>query len=791
MKSTKILPLLFLLCLSLIFLHKLVSLDFISIGHVEDHLRMLYPYRLFDAEQLKSLSIPLWNPYTFSGFPYLASLRCHIFYPLNLIFLFLPTHLGMNFSLILHVFLAGLFMYLFAINLGLSRSSSIVCALTFMFSGYFIDEVWWGHETRLGSITWTPLVFLFFLKAVKQAKPSYAIISGLIFGIQMFSGHLQFPYYILMALFIFAIYLFLSSLKNREGRKAFVPLVSFLIVVVVGLALAAIQLVPAAELSQFSIREPSADTFSLFTRWSMHPSYLITFLFPRSSPIFGASSFPFPVSLGYIGVLSLFLAILSLFLIRNKYVLFFWILVGLSFLFALGRYTPLYSLLYRFLPGFSAFRNPIFFLYLYVFPVSVLSGFGMFYFENSIWKQKERKLKVFSGLMIAGGVVLLLIASIVFIFKTNLTQSINDPSLIEYMKAKIHKFQDTIIYDFATIGFIVLLGAIPLALRHKLKTRDFILKVAIISLIFIDLMFYGTKFIRTYDLTPFVSRQKYVDFLKKEDQPFRVLPILDYPEQDPVLKLQKISSINGYGSLEMMQDYVDFIADFQEKPVTQDACLMRVANYDSKAINLLNTKYILTTERIEDDRFPLVYTDEIPGAQTWDPDRKETLKLNVYENTSVLPRGFVVHSVKVIKQRKQILETLKDPHFDPRAVLILEEDPEESVDDTFLEEGSDLVKFISYKEDEFVLEASLDRSGFLFLSEVHYPGWKAFVDGKPTKIYRANYLFRSIYLDKGVHTIKFIYRPISFEIGASITVLTLMALIGLFILYVYRKKASH
>jgi len=47
-----------------------------------------------------------------------------------------------------------------------------------------------------------------------------------------------------------------------------------------------------------------------------------------------------------------------------------------------------------------------------------------------------------------------------------------------------------------------------------------------------------------------------------------------------------------------------------------------------------------------------------------------------------------------------------------------------------------------------------------------------------------------VYLDKGVHAIKFIYRPISFEIGASITVLTLMALIGLFILYVYRKKAS-
>lgn len=790
MRNNKIFFLLLFLCLTFLFLHKLVSLEFISIGHVEDHLRMLYPYRMFDAEQLKSFSLPLWNPYTFAGFPYLASLRSHIFYPINLLFLFLPTHLGMNFSLILHVFLAGFFMYLLATYLGLSKASSIVCALTFMFSGYFVDELWWGHETRLGSITWIPLVFLFFLKAVKKGKPSYAILSGLIFSVQMFSGHLQFPYYGLMALFFFTVYLFLSSLKGREGKKAFVPVVSFLIIVVVGLALAAVQLVPAAELSQFSIREPSADTFALFTRWSMHPSYVITFLFPRSSPIFGAKSFPFPVSLGYIGILSLFLVFLSLFLIRNRYVLFFWILLGLSFFFALGKYIPVYSLLYRFLPGFSAFRNPVFFLYLYVFSVSILAGFGMLFLENKIWRQKEKRLKVYARLMIAGGVVLLLTASLVFIFKVPLTESFNEPGFIGYLKTKIIKFQDTVIYDFGTIGLVILLVAIPLALRRKLGTRDIILKTMIPFLIFIDLMFYGTKFFRTYDLTPFVSKQKYIDFLEKEDQPFRVLPILDYPEQDPVLKLQKISSINGYGSLEMMQDYVNFIAAFQEKPVTQDACLMRVAEYNSTAVNLLNTKYVLTTERIEDERFPLVYTDEIPAAQTWDPEREGTLRLYVYENESVLPRAFLVHSLKVIKNRQQILDALKDPDFDPRAVLILEEEPEEPVAHPLQEDESSQISFLSYEEDEFVLKASLQRSGYLFLSEVYFPGWKAFVDGQSTKIYRANYLFRSICLDEGNHTVRFVYSPLSLEIGASITVLTLIILIGILIRHIYKRKAG-
>jgi len=663
----------------------------------------------------------------------------------------------------------------------------MVSALAFMFSGFFIDEIWWGHETVMGSITWTPLVFLLFLKAVKRGKPSYGILAGMIFAIQMFSGHPQFPYYCILALFFFTVYLFLYSVIKKEYKRAFIPAFTLLIIVFVGLGLTAIQIIPAAELSQHSIRAFSEDTFAFFTRWSMKPSYLITFVFPRLAPIIGTSSFPFPISIGYIGILPLLLALLSLFLIRDKYVLFFWILICLSILLTLGRYSPGYSFFYRFFPGFSAFRNPIFLIYIYVFSASVLSGFGMSYLINNIWKQNEKKLRIIRGLLISAGIGLILMASIVFSMTS--PEPTSDPGSSGYLQLKIHKFRDTLVYDFAIIGFISLLSTIALILRKRLAIRDVILRTMVICLVFLDLMLYGTKFIRTYDLTPFVSKEKYVDFLRKETQPFRVLPILDYPEQDPVLKLNKISSINGYGSLEMMQDYVDFIAAFQDQPVTQEACLMRAANYDSLAVNMLNTKYILTTKRIEDDRFPLVYTDDIPAAQTWDPHRKDMVKLKVYENRSVLPRAFIVHSAKVIKNRAQILETLKNPRFEPHSILILEEEPEESIDNAELEEGAEQVSFISYKEDELILKASLKKSGFLFLSEIHYPGWKAFVNGKQRKIYRSNYLFRSVHLDKGVHTIRFVFSPISFKIGVLITFLTLLALFVFFIRHIYRKKA--
>ncbi len=677
-------------------------------------------------------------------------------------------------------------MYLFVSALGLGRFSSIVSALAFMFSSFFIDEVWWGHETVLGSIIWTPLIFLFYLKAINKRKTVYGVLAGVFLAVQLFSGHFQFAYYGMLALSVFALYFFLSSVKKKEFGKACQPLLIYLVVAVIGLGLVAILFFPAAELSEHSIRSFSGDAFAFFTRWSMEPKYMITFLFPRLAPVIGLNSFPFSIALGYIGILSALLVAASLFLIKDRFVLFFWILCCLSILLTLGRYTPVYSLLYRFLPGFSLFRNPIFFLYLYVFSASVLAGYGSLFLKNKIWKLRERNMKILIGSLICAGLGLIIIASVVSI---NIPTDVPEKSsLAAGVNSKTLKFREAFVYDLVNLGCILLLISVPLLLRKRLQTRNLFLQTTIVCLIFLDLFVYGKNFIQTYDLTPFVSKGKWVEFLNRETQPYRVLPLLDYPEQDPVLKLNKISSINGYGSLEILQDYVDFIAAFQTSPVTQDASLMRVSNHDSVAVDMLNVKYILTSQNIEDERFPLVYTDEIPAAKTWDPYREDTLKLNIYENKSFLPRAFIVRSIRVVKGREKILEAMKAPGFDPRKTLLLDESPAESSWNLGLGEETDQISYLSYEEDEIILNVSLEKSGFLVLSEIYYPGWKAFVDGRESKIYRANYLFRSLHLTKGEHTIKFVFSPISFKIGASMTLSTLLILFSFFIFFILRRK---
>jgi len=86
------------------------------------------------------------------------------------------------------------------------------------------------------------------------------------------------------------------------------------------------------------------------------------------------------------------------------------------------------------------------------------------------------------------------------------------------------------------------------------------------------------------------------------------------------------------------------------------------------------------------------------------------------------------------------------------------------------------VKITNYTPESVSISSNLLNNGFLVLSDTYYPGWKAFVDGRETKIYRADYILRGVYLAKGKHQVKFIYDPLSFKVGKYISLFTLLSL---------------
>jgi len=130
------------------------------------------------------------------------------------------------------------------------------------------------------------------------------------------------------------------------------------------------------------------------------------------------------------------------------------------------------------------------------------------------------------------------------------------------------------------------------------------------------------------------------------------------------------------------------------------------------------------------------------------------------------------------------------PDFDPtRTVLFEEDDFKSDIAQHPLPESKTAgqATIISYRPDRIVLATDSSGPGFLFLSEIFYPGWKAFVDGQPKRILRGNYLFRVVELPEGHHEVRLIFDPLSIKVGIGITIFTLFMILNIMI-YHFRKR---
>jgi len=117
-------------------------------------------WRQFGFDELRHGHVALWNPHVFSGTPFMGAFQSALFYPLNWIYLALPLAPALNLEIVMHVFLMGLFMNLWARRRGLHPFASLVAASLTMFGGAYFLRVLPGHLTMLDSLAWAPLILL-------------------------------------------------------------------------------------------------------------------------------------------------------------------------------------------------------------------------------------------------------------------------------------------------------------------------------------------------------------------------------------------------------------------------------------------------------------------------------------------------------------------------------------------------------------------------------------------------------------------------------------------------------
>ena len=120
------------------------------------------------------------------------------------------------------------------------------------------------------------------------------------------------------------------------------------------------------------------------------------------------------------------------------------------------------------------------------------------------------------------------------------------------------------------------------------------------------------------------------------------------------------------------------------------------------------------------------------------------------------------------------MERLLDESFDPRNVVMTAEPVDLPARPLVPAHAAEIV---SYQNTQVVIRARAVQRGLLLLGDRFYPGWKAYVDGRPVPILRVNLLFRGVVLPPGEHEIAFRFAPASLRRGGWISLASIVCLL--------------
>ena len=616
-----------------------------GVFYVGDIFRLYYPQRAVYAAALRAGHLPVWTPNVLAGYPLLAEGQTGMFYPLNLLlYRFLPIDVALNYSILLALSLAGVAMYTLGRTLRLRPAAALLAALTFTYSGFFVGH--FNHLNIMSAAPWLPLELAIVERALGATRRSgkspgaMVIVLGLVIGVQFLAGHPQIWLMSTLVVLAFGVFraLWPAFGPRRPLTQAARLCLPSILAVAVGLAVAAVQLLPTWELVQQSVRAGGLST-DFFTSFSWHPALLATLLVPF---ILGN---PYPnisVELAaYLGILPLVLAFAALALRRNRLTAFLVGLASVALVLAFGDYTPLYAPLAR-VPVLNLFRVPARFLDVFSLAVALLAGLGLDALlnreaegqgsrgERDVSKESQPFSSAHvhprssASLLIAGTVV----AGVIAIRAASL----------DILLALRWVLPATIL--------VLAAGLLALTWQQRIGGRTF--ACAAIGLTVVDLYAFAAVYRLTYnDLMPvatFYEQPTSLSFFPADTRDYRVLthqaivPALSvmraslYPD---ISLLAGIPSANGYF------------------PLTPTRHARYLADLTPGRLNLLNARYFAIPQLLPVDpkteRYDLhdpFVPDPVGNAMDIPPTRAESVELISFTSQSAdWPQGEVVAEI--------------------------------------------------------------------------------------------------------------------------------------------------
>ncbi|MBE9467016.1 MAG: YfhO family protein [Bacteroidetes bacterium] len=745
------------------------------------------------------------------------------------------------------IFMYFLSFYIALLLFGVNPWLSIVGALAYGFSSYFFVIIDAGHTTKIIAIGYMPVIIAGVYYAFKKNMLLGSIIFSIFFAMQLLVNHLQITYYSGLIILILGIFQFVYSYKNKILKKFFKTLGVLIIAAILAIGSNINNIWLTYEYSKYSIRGKSELTANkdnktsgldkdYATSWSYGIDETLTLLIPnfkggasggalgtnsetykilkqnnvpnarniiKQQPCYWGTQ-PFTSGPVYIGAIVFFLFILSLFILRGKTK--WWLLSAtiLSILLAWGKnFMPLSSLFLDYFPGYNKFRTVSMILVIAEFTMPLLAFLGLKkIFDGKVDKKSFMKAFKYS-LYIVGGITLFftLFPGAFFDFKASSDAQYVASGYPEWLVNAWHADRKSLLQTDAFRSLIfILLSATVLLTTYLKKINKNTAYVLFAVLIIIDMWPINKRYVNNNNFvtkkeanTPYHPQQYDMQILQSE---LNENPEIQKQINDKITEFKKenknkisIDEINNikFTTLNFATDYRIFnlaVNTFNDASTAyfhksiggyhaakmkryQELIDYQISKNNMDVLNMLNTKYFI-----------------IPA--------KGNNQATVQQNPNTLGNAWFVEKYKIVENADSEINELSN--FSPANELIVDKRFKKQIDNfSYKKDSTANINLNKYTPTYLKYTSNSKVEQLAVFSEIYYDkGWDAFIDGKLSPYFRANYVLRAMKVPAGKHTIEFKFEPKSYVIGNNISIasssILILLLIGIFAKEFLKKK---
>jgi hypothetical protein len=725
-----------------------------------------YPVTAGIARALASGHLPLWTDHSFLGFPFLADPQAAVWYPGTLLIIGFGPHWGYIVFLIAHCLLAAVGMFFLMRSHGVDATGAVGSGLSIALCGYFASEA--QHPGLFAILCWIP-AWLCTTRAVLTAPTSRRIAAAaVVVALMMFAGTLQVMFGAILLYGAYTLGVTWGVMHEGGGAQALRNFTAAVFAQVLGLGLAAVMLVPAvAHLPQTA--RALGMTYEFAAMGSVLPVELLSF-FTHVGEAAAASEWQegdVRASF-YLGVLALPLVIVGVRRAGAALSVGLGVAIFLLMMLALGRHGWLHPTIYALVPGaVNGLRG----MGRAIGPASV--GVAMFIgFGLQALAEARRADRVLFGWALAGSCLGYLVVRVVW-------ETVLSP-----------------VGAVTAILWCVALAATALSLLRVPSDSDLLhhrvadalssrgaLSFLLACLLALDLLASGPldTVLRANAAAP------------PGESAFDVIPELDEIGGAPpgagqaaatrlmlhgfgplnLPLLQGFDGVGGYNPLVTLQ-YLDFVSlintgrVFPREPIDNFVSGAKPQRFNTPLFDATSVGYVVSNRH--DHTRGLT-----PVKNFRDSYLSEEIGAALYENRGAMPRAYLAYQT-IHVQGEDALAYALGAGFQPRHATVVEGDG------PALHGASTIAEVVrgGSRPEARTYDFTTANAAVLVVTDSWYPGWRAWVDGVESPVFRVNGMFRGVAVPAGARRVETRFEPKTFVIGASISSCALVVVCILF-----------